>query len=52
MRVACVVLLCGLAAVLSVALVVSLLLWLDASEVDETDGVLPGTMAHAAAWVR
>lgn len=46
------VLLCGLAAVLSVALMVALLLWLDASEVDETDGVLPGTMAHAAAWAR
>ena len=52
MRVAALVVLCGLCAVLAVTLMVGLLLWLDASEIEETDGVLPGTVAHAAAWVR
>lgn len=52
MRAVGLVLLCGLGAVVAMATVVAVLGWLDARELDETDGVLPGTVAHVAARMR
>lgn len=44
--------LCGLGAVATMATMAAVLGWLDARELDETDGVLPGTVAHVAARMR
>lgn len=43
------VLACAVAAVVSMALTATLLTWLDARELDETDGLVPGLAGHAAA---